>query len=69
VVTWDSDGGAQPIDRVESCTGGGYRLDFSLPAGGVASDPQRILLCDDSCTAVQADDSSAISVDFGCIGQ
>lgn len=69
VVAWTHDGGSEILPRVDSCTGAGYRLDFSTPDAGVSSQPQRLLLCADSCTAVQAEASSQLSVDFGCIGQ
>lgn len=69
VVTWENSSGAEPIGRVDTCSGAGYRLDFSQPDAGVSTDPERILLCDASCTAVRADVDSSITVDFGCIGQ
>lgn len=69
VVTWDSTTGTQPIEVVDTCTTEGFRFDFELPGGGTSSEPQRILLCQASCDAVQADASSTLSVDFGCIGQ
>lgn len=69
VVTWTHDTGSQAIARVDSCTGSGYLLDYSTPDAGASSEPQRIVLCPDSCSAVQAEGSSRINVDFGCIGQ
>lgn len=68
VVTWVHGSESESISRVDTCTGAGYRLDFSTPDAGTSTQPQRILLCEDSCSAVQADVSSRISVDFGCIG-
>jgi hypothetical protein len=61
--------GSETISRVDTCSGAGYRLDYETADAGTSAQPQRILLCDDSCSAVQADTSSSISVDFGCIGQ
>lgn len=68
-VTWVHGSTSEAISRVDTCVGAGYRLDYSTPDAGTSTQPQRILLCQDSCTAVQADASSRISVDFGCIGQ
>ncbi len=68
-VTWEHTGGSEPIAKVDTCTGAGYRLDFTLPGGGTGTQPTRILLCADSCDDVQADATSKVRVDFGCIGQ
>lgn len=68
-VTWVHGTESEDISRVDTCVGAGYLLDYSTPDAGTSTQPQRIALCQDSCGAVQADASSRISVDFGCIGQ
>lgn len=56
------------VDDVNDCAGNDeYYLGVQGDAGG--QDFNRVFLCPDTCTRVQADADAEISVGFGCLGQ